>query len=220
MSRGRPPSPAGPSSRRMDLAGTALIRAPPCSCHASMKQGPFAPDGLCCPADQHYYDPLRLPLGSPPLPGSAGYRRATLPNRASGAEEALSSSQDNLPTIPRSLRREVLRRPLQVPGRLPWPSPNHHGLGTSLVRPAGRAGIDDAASFTSCCGLVGCTPPKDACHSTSTPPSRTTPGVSYRGSWRLPGPDLHRLAVLSLTSGYICSHPFWVAMMPGLLDVR
>ena len=32
---------------------------------ASMKCGPFAPGGLCCPADQHYYDPLRLPLGSP-----------------------------------------------------------------------------------------------------------------------------------------------------------
>jgi len=29
---------------------------------ASMKCGPFAPGGLCCPADQHYYDPLRLPL--------------------------------------------------------------------------------------------------------------------------------------------------------------
>jgi len=46
---------------------------------ASMKQGPFAPDGLCCPADPHYYDPLRLPLDSPPLPGSTGYRQALLP---------------------------------------------------------------------------------------------------------------------------------------------
>ena len=45
-----------------------------------MKCGPFAPGGLCCPADQHYYDPLRLPLGRPiPLPGFAGYRRASLP---------------------------------------------------------------------------------------------------------------------------------------------
>jgi hypothetical protein len=44
-----------------------------------MKQGPFAPNGLCCPADQHYYDPLRLPLDNPPLPGSTGYRQALLP---------------------------------------------------------------------------------------------------------------------------------------------
>ena len=100
-----------------------------------MKQGPFAPDGLCCPADPHYYGPLRLPLGSPPLPGSAGYRQATLPGRMPGAEEALSSSQDTPPTVPRPLHREVLRRPLQVPGHLPWPSPDRDKLGTSLAAP-------------------------------------------------------------------------------------
>jgi hypothetical protein len=44
-----------------------------------MKCGPFAPAGLCCPAHRHYYDPLRLPLGCPPFPGIAGYRRASLP---------------------------------------------------------------------------------------------------------------------------------------------
>lgn len=102
-----------------------------------MKQGSFAPGGLCCPADRHYYDPLRLPLGSPPLPGSAGYRQATLPGRMPGAEEALSSSQDNPPTVPRPLRREVLERPLQVLRRLPWPSPYKHELGSSLARPPG-----------------------------------------------------------------------------------
>jgi hypothetical protein len=52
-----------------------------------MKQMPFAPDGLCCPVGRHYYGPLRLPLGSPPLPGSAGYGRATLPGRKPGAED-------------------------------------------------------------------------------------------------------------------------------------
>lgn len=67
----------------------------------------------------------------------------------------------------------------------------------------GRGSNDDATGFTSCCGLVGCTPPRSACHSTSTSPFRATPGVSYRGPWRLPGPDLHRLATLNLTSGYI-----------------
>ena len=40
----------------------------------------------------------------------------------------------------------------------------------------------------------------------------------YRGPWRLPGPDSHRLAALNLTPGYIrTSFP---ARMPGLLDVR
>src|SRR5690606_39555597 len=86
--------------------------APPGRQHASTTQGPFTPDGLCCPADPHYHDPLRPPLDSPPLPGSTGHGQATLPGRVPGAEEALSSSQDNPPTVPRPLRREVLKRPL------------------------------------------------------------------------------------------------------------
>ena len=126
--------PATPTSRGMELAITPLIRAPPCSHHASMKQGSFAPDGLFCPADHHYYDPLRLPLGNPPLPGSAGYKQATLPGRIPRAEEALSSSQDNPSTIPRSLHREVLGRPLQVARGLPRPSPYKHRLGSSLAQ--------------------------------------------------------------------------------------
>jgi hypothetical protein len=44
---------------------------------------------------KRYYDPLRLPLGRPPLPGASGYRRELLPEpRRFGAEEALSSSHD------------------------------------------------------------------------------------------------------------------------------
>src|SRR5207248_8000052 len=57
-----------------------------------MKRGPFAPGALCCSADQHYYDPLRLPLGRPNhFPGSpviGGHRfpftpQATGPRRLS-----------------------------------------------------------------------------------------------------------------------------------------
>jgi len=45
-----------------------------------MKCGPFAPGGLCCPADQHYYDPLRLPLDHPDhFPGAPVIGRASLP---------------------------------------------------------------------------------------------------------------------------------------------
>src|SRR5690606_6410708 len=70
-----------------------------------------------------------------------------------------------------------------------------------LGRP--RAGLsNDAAGFASCRRPVGRTPPKGACHSTSTPPSRTTPGVSHRGPRHLPGPDSHRPAALNLTLGY------------------
>jgi hypothetical protein len=39
-------------------------------------------------------------------------------------------------------------------------------------------------------------------HSASTLGSLLTPGISYQGPWRLPGPDSHRLAALSLSLGY------------------
>ena len=60
----------------------ALIRVPPFAVDASMKQGPFAPDGLCCPDRHHYYDPLRLPLDRRPLPGVTGYRTTRFPSPA------------------------------------------------------------------------------------------------------------------------------------------
>ncbi len=38
-----------------------------------------------------------------------------------------------------------------------------------------------------------------------------THGLPYRGPWRLPGPDSHRLAALSLSSGYAITtaSPSW-----------
>jgi hypothetical protein len=164
--------------------------------------------------------PEWLPLDSPPLPGSTGYRRATLPTpHAWGQGGSLQfpgqPSDHSTPLTPGGSSATTL----QVPDRLPWPSPFKQRLGSSLAPPT--TGLNnDAAGFTSCCGLAGRTPPKGACHSTSTPTSQSTPGVSYRGPWCLPGPDSHRLAILSLSPGYICSHPFWNAITPGLLDVR
>lgn len=208
MSRGRRPGPAATSSRRMELAETALNRVPPCSRIASMKQGPFAPSGFCCPADHHYYDPLRLPLDNPPFPGSAGYRRATLP----GPQTRGRGGSLQFPGQPSDHSTPL------TPGGSSTTAPGPRSSSVAFAKqaqarllldpPQAERGLnDDAAGFTSCCGLVGCTPPEGACHSTSTPPFRATPGVSYRGPWRLPGPDLHRLAVLSLTTGYITCTP-------------
>jgi hypothetical protein len=95
-----------------------------------VKQGPFARVGLCCPGRRHYYGPLRLPLGSLALPVT-GYRQGCFPDRRSGAEEDLSSSKDTLLAIPRPLRREVPRHPLQDLWCRPWPSPTGKGLGSS-----------------------------------------------------------------------------------------
>jgi hypothetical protein len=89
-----------------------------------------------------------------------------------------------------------------------------------LGPPLGRGEYIDAADFTSCCGPVGRTPPKGACHSTSTSAFQPPPGVSYRGPWRLPGPDLHRLAALNLTLGYIREPSFGPLAMSELLDVH
>src|SRR5215212_7693494 len=41
----------------------------------------------------------------------------------------------------------------------------------------------------------------------------------YRGPWRLPGPDSHRLAAVSLALGYPLAPPF-VASAPELLDAH
>lgn len=55
----------------------------------------------------------------------------------------------------------------------------------------------DAAGFTCCCGLASCSAPLRI-H-----PRDHARGPHYRGPWRLPGPDFHRLAAVSLSSGYV-----------------
>jgi len=50
-----------------------------------------------------------------------------------GAEKALSSSQDNRPTVPHPLHRRIPRYPLQAPRYRPWPSPINQRLGLPLV---------------------------------------------------------------------------------------
>src|SRR5512132_2070359 len=57
---------------------------------------------------KRYYDPLRLPLDHPPLPGASGYRRELLPGpRRFGATEGLSSY--------RGRDRPCGRPPAQIP---------------------------------------------------------------------------------------------------------
>src|SRR6266540_1479696 len=57
--------------------------------------------------------------------------------RRLGATEGLSSSHDNLLTIPRPLRRRVPWHPLQAPWCRPWPSPAKYRLGSLLAACAG-----------------------------------------------------------------------------------
>jgi hypothetical protein len=58
------------------------------------------------------------------------------------------------------------------------------------------------------------------CHSASTAGSRPTPGVSYQGPWRLPGPDSHRLAAVNLSLGYVMFLLSVGIKAPELLDAH
>jgi hypothetical protein len=140
-------------------------------------------------------------LRPPPTPFTArhfpcvGYRRACFPGRRPGVKEGLSSSHDTPPTVPLPMRRGVLGHPLQVPWCRPWlRQPN---TGSAPPWPRSRGGFsDDAAGFASCCGPVGCSTPL------RTRLLGHARGLRYRGPWRLPGPDSHRLAAVSLSLGY------------------
>jgi hypothetical protein len=78
---------------------------------------------------------------------------------------------------------------VEVHARLPL-GPRSHGAFTY-----------DAADFASCCGPVTCSPPhRDFVAPPRRQGSLPAPGASYRGPWRLPGPDSHRLAAVSLRS--------------------
>jgi len=55
----------------------------------------------------------------------------------------------------------------------------------------------DAADFASCCGPTICSTPLRP------RPLNRTRRLHYRGPWRLPGPDSHRLANKSLRPAYV-----------------
>jgi hypothetical protein len=160
-----------------------------------MKQGPFALAGLCCPGRHRYYGPLGLPLGCRPLHGAAAYRPALLPSPAGTGPRRVSP-------VPRTtfwpFHAPYAERFLRTRSRLPGA---FHGLrpvraGSAPPWPPQAVNIDDAADFASCCGPARRSTPL------RTPPLGDARGLSFQGPWHLPGPDLHRLAALSLSIGF------------------
>jgi hypothetical protein len=172
-----------------------------------MKQGPFARAGLCCPtAATATTAPSDSLWAAVHFPGPPVIGRRCFPGRRPGAQEGLSSSQDNLSTVPRPLRRGVLEHPPQEPGCRPWPSPSRHGLGSPLARPGLPGGGVNITTLQA--SLHAADRPIAHPHGVIVAPLRRRPldrrrEPRYRGPWCLPGPDSHRLAALSLPPGYI-----------------
>jgi hypothetical protein len=147
---------------------------------------------------------------APPLPGFAGYRRASLPGpRRRRRRDGSPSSQDDHPHVQHPIRRRVPRRPLLDQERLPWPSPWTNRLGP-LSRPDGTGLLDDARSgFT-----------RVADRAVASAPLRTRPldharKLRYRGPRRLPEPDSHRQAAPNLSLAMSCRTP--TSMAPSSL---
>jgi len=72
-----------------------------------------------------------------------------------------------------------------------------------LLAPIARGAVTTLQASLDVADWSVATPSTGCRRSASTAASRPTPGASYRGPWRLPGPDLHRLAALSLSLGYV-----------------
>ena len=67
-----------------------------------------------------------------------------------------------------------------------------------------RAAVTTLAGFASCCGPASCSPPlRDFVAPLRRRPLYRRREPHYQGPWRLPGPDSHRLAALSLSLGYV-----------------
>ena len=184
-----------------------------------MKQGPFALVGLCCPGRRHYYDPLRLPLGCRPLPGVTGYRQAhSLGRRPRGRGGSLQfprqPSDRSTPTTPEGSSSPA---PGSLAASVAFALPPRARHPLVLLT---EASVTTLTGFASCCGPVSRSPP----HRDFVAPLRRRHlcrrrEPCYQGPWRLPGPDLRRLAAVSLSLGYVITNSFPV-MAPELLDAR
>ena len=132
-----------------------------------------------------------------PLPGFAGYRRASLPAapQATGPRRLSRVPRTTIRTFNAQYAGGFLSARSWNQERFPWPSPLHRtGSAPSLPRPQTGGSLNDAYS--------GFTHVAD--RTVASAPLRTRPldharGHHYQGPRRLPGPDSHRQAILNLS---------------------
>ena len=125
----------------------------------------------------------------------------------------LSCSHDGCPTIPRPLRRRVLRGCTPSSSPLPWPSPQQARLGSRLV-PCGwllttRQASLHAADWwvaPSNRGLDPALRPRDL--------SRRRRAAT-KAAWPLLRPDSHRLVIVSLAGRTLLKNPSCTLTRPG-----
>ena len=171
-----------------------------------MKYGPFAPGGLCCPAAQHYYGPLRLPLDRPNhFPGSPviGRHRFPSPRRR--------RSRDGSPEFPG--RPSARSTPITPEGpSAPASGSQAPSMAFTVVQPA-RHPLFPPAGGTFDDAYSGFTRVADrtVAHALlRTRPLDHARGHHYQGPRRLPGPDSHRQAALNLSLLRHVDHPFFM----------
>src|SRR5215207_8350698 len=175
--------------------------------------GVLGPGGLCCPCRRRYYDPLRLPGGRPSLPvvsviGGPASQAPQARGHRGPLQFPRHPSDHSTPPTPEGSWAPAPGS--QVPSmafatgmqaRLPL-GPLARGF---LTTP--QASLDAADRPVA---------PRPA----STPGSRPTPGAALPGTWRLPRPDSHRLAAVSLSLGYVVVPSFRWSSAPELLDAH
>jgi hypothetical protein len=182
-----------PTAARVDLAETARTRLLPQPAH-ERSSGPSLTAGCVVLRLDRYYDRLRRPPSTRPLPGSTPVieRRGPRLLRSAWAGEGLPSSRRHPPkrSAPSSAG-ESLAAALQdlhrfhglhreppgsaLPRCLPTRQASHPATDRLVASPSGLVTLGfDLAGF----------------------PAR--PPACYRASWQLPGPDSHRLATTSL----------------------
>src|SRR5215210_5924090 len=131
-----------------------------------------------------------------------------------GAETGLSCSHDGCPTIPRPLRRRVLRGCTPSSSPRPWPSPQQPRLGSRLV-PCGwlfttrQASLHAADRWVapSKRGLDPALRPRDL--------SRRRRAAT-KAAWPLLWPDSHRLVIVSLTGRTPLKNPSEARSWPSV----
>src|SRR5215204_1363533 len=191
-----------PSALAVDLASPGTHRSSPSSMRAD-EAGVLGPGGLCCPCRRRYYDPLRRPGGRPSLPvvsviGGPASRAPQARGHRGPLQFPRHPSDHSTPPTPEGswapapgslvpsmafatgIQARLPLGPL-ARGFLTTLQASLHAADRPVARPVSRGGLPPPrpralARRRECC---------------------------YRGPWRLPGPDSHRLAAVSLSLGYV-----------------